>query len=138
MVCKRAYALPDQPCRYFLDFPAREAIDDTGVAVMLSTDKIKQLCPAIHFVHNLIANIGTVETGNEYAGAVEAEPFNDFLACHVIRRCGQGDAWHVGKALMQNRKLDVLRAEVVPPLRHAMRLINSEQREMRTREQIKE
>src|SRR5687768_12281897 len=104
------------------------------MAVMFSMNKSKQLLFAVHLVHDLIADVGAVETGNEEPGAIEAETLNNFLACHAIRCRRQGDAWNVRKPFMQNRKLDILRAEIVPPLRYAMRFIDGEQRKRRARQ----
>jgi hypothetical protein len=42
-------------------------------------------------------------------------------------RGGERDPRHVGEALVQHRQLPILRPEVVPPLRHAMGLVDGEQ-----------
>src|SRR6187455_3266890 len=103
---------------------------------MFRMDKSKQLHLAVHLVHDLVTNIGTIETGNENPRAIEAKALNDFFPRHAIRRRRQCDARYMGKSLMQNRKLDVFGAEVMPPLRHAVRLINGEQRKRRARQKI--
>ena len=41
-----------------------------------------------------------------------------------------------GKALVQQRQLQVLGAEVVAPLRHAVRLVDGEQRDARAAEEV--
>jgi len=43
-----------------------------------------------------------------------------------------------GKCFVQNRELDVLRPEIVPPLRHAMRFVDGEQRDLGLRQQLEE
>ncbi|MXY78314.1 MAG: Tn3 family transposase, partial [Chloroflexi bacterium] len=65
-----------------------------------------------------------VEAGDEHARVVQVQPLPDLPPRRFVRRGGEGDARHGGKALVQHRELQVLRAEVVTPLRHAMRLVD--------------
>ncbi|MNQ74351.1 hypothetical protein D3C85_891060 [compost metagenome] len=55
------------------------------------------------------------------------QALNDLLTGAHVRRGGQGDARHTGKKLGQLAQLQVFRAEVMAPLRHAMRLVDGEQ-----------
>jgi hypothetical protein len=74
-----------------------------------------------------IADVGPVEAGNEDARRVEAQAFDDFAARQVVGGGRQGDARHARPALVQDGKLDVLGAEIVAPLRDAMRFVDGEQ-----------
>jgi hypothetical protein len=70
-------------------------------------------------------------------GRSKLEMMQDLGPRQLVCRGGERDARHAGKALAQHRELQVLRAEVVPPLRHAMRLVDGDQREAAGREQVK-
>jgi len=59
--------------------------------------------------------------------AIQPEAGDDFLPRQLVGRGGQGDARHRRVALVQCRELDVFRAEVVAPLRDAMRFVNGKQ-----------
>ena len=67
--------------------------------------------------------------------AVKPEPLDDLLARQLVGGRGQRDARHVGKALGDHRQADIFRAEIVPPLRYAMRLVDGEQRDIGPAEQ---
>ena len=60
---------------------------------------------------------------------------DDLLARHLVGGSRQRDAWHVGKAFGEDGQPDIFRAEIVPPLRYAMRLVDREQRDIGLAEQ---
>ena len=60
---------------------------------------------------------------------------HDLLARALVGRRRQRDARHAGKALGENLELAIFGPEVVPPLRHAMRLVDGEQRDLVARQQ---
>ena len=49
---------------------------------------------------------------------------------------GERDARHAGKRVAQHRELQVLGPEVVAPLRHAVRLVDRKERELRAGEKL--
>jgi hypothetical protein len=57
------------------------------------------------------------------------QPLDDLGPGLRIGSGGQRDARHAGKPLVQHRQLDIFGAEVVPPLRHAVRLVDGEERD---------
>ena len=54
----------------------------------------------------------------------------DLAPRRLVGGRGQGDPRHGGEPLVQHRELQVLRAEIVTPLRYAVRLIDREQRKI--------
>ena len=76
-----------------------------------------------------VADVGAVEAAEEGARIVQAEPRCDLAPGRRIGGRGQRDPGHLGPALAQDGELQILRAEVVAPLRDAVRLVDREQRE---------
>src|SRR6266550_4135677 len=64
----------------------------------------------------------------------------DSPACRARMKSSscERDTRNTGMALGEQIELDVLRAEIVPPLRHAVRLVDGEEREPRALEQTQE
>jgi hypothetical protein len=74
-----------------------------------------------------VADVGPVEAGDEHPRVAAARSRSIDLGAGV--RVGGGrqrDARHLGKALVQDRQLQVLGPEVVAPLRYAVGLIDRE------------
>ncbi len=55
------------------------------------------------------------------------QALDDFLAGALVRRGGQRQARHLGEEFGELPQLQVFGAEIVAPLRHAMRLVDAEQ-----------
>ena len=126
MVGQGRHALGVEPGSGFVDLAARQTIDDSGRTAM-DAEKGEQLPARIVALDDGVADVWPVETGNEQARVLEAEAADDLLPCQLVRCRRQGDARNAGEALVQLRELDVLRPEVVPPLRNAMRFVDREQ-----------
>lgn len=103
---------------------------------MFGADEIEQLRARIVLLDDPIADVRPVEARHEYARVVERETVNDFVARDRIGSRRQRDARDRREALVQHRQLDVFRTEVVPPLRHAVRLVDREQPDLRAFEQL--
>ncbi len=86
----------------------------------------------------LVADVGAIEARHELARLLQRQAFDDFVAGTLIRGGGERDARHLGKALVQHHQLTVFRAEIVAPLRHAVRFVDGEQRHFGTLEQPQE
>jgi hypothetical protein len=128
VVRQRGETLGIEPGRHLVHLPARQAVDDTGLAGVALLDEAQQLFPGAAFVDaHVVADVGAVEAGDEMARVFQLQAPGDLLAGGLIRRGGEGDARHLGKALVQNGKLHVFRPEVVAPLGHAMGLVDGEQ-----------
>ncbi len=129
VVGQRGDAVADEPRRRLLHLPARQAIDDARVARMLVAQEREQLRARLGLVDDRVADVRPVEAGDEDARVVEGEARDDLGARLRVGGRGEGDARHAGEALVQHGELQVLRPEVVAPLRDAVRLVDGEERE---------
>ncbi|KAG0731573.1 hypothetical protein G6F23_015174 [Rhizopus arrhizus] len=69
-------------------------------------------------------------------GVVQRQALGDFRARVGGGGGGERNARHVGPALVQHRQAQVFRPEVVAPLRHAVRLVDGEQRDAAAFQQL--
>ncbi|MCY1232693.1 hypothetical protein D9M72_452000 [compost metagenome] len=143
VIRQRIDALPLQPCSGVLHLLARQAVDDAAVmrAVgcgVLRLDESQQLLASVVLLDDAVADIGPVEAGDENAGVVQRQPLDDLVARQRVCGCSQRDARHVRETFVQHRQLDVLRPEIMAPLRYAMRLVDGEQSDAGTLEQVEE
>jgi hypothetical protein len=91
--------------------------------------KLQQLLPRLRLLDDAVADVGPVEAGDELLGLGQAEPLDDLVAGGGIGGGGERDARDARPALMQPVELHVFGAEVVPPLRDAVGLVDGEQRD---------
>ena len=77
-----------------------------------------------------------MEAGDEDLRRLHLQRAQDVVARARIRGRGQRDARHAGELFGQAGQLAVLRAELVAPLRDAMRLVDREQRELQARQPL--
>ena len=124
------HAARAQPLRRLLDPAARQAVDDAGVSPVLVVEEPRELLARTLLRHDPVADVRAVEAGDEHAGFLQAQPLPDLPPRGLVGGRGEGDAGHGRKALVKRRELQVLRAEVVTPLRHAVRFVDREQREL--------
>ena len=89
--------------------------------------KQQQLGLATLFVPQQIADVGPIEAGEEHLALLQLQPLTNIDLGARVGGGGEGQPWHLGKALRQLIELAVFRAEIVPPLRHAMGFIDGEQ-----------
>src|SRR5690606_31235392 len=73
---------------------------------------------------------------DEVAGVLQIEAGRDLAAGRLGGGRGEGDARDVGPAFVQAGQHQVVGAEVVPPLRHAVRLVDGEQGDVPAVEQF--
>ena len=117
-----------------LDLRARQAVDDAGLT-LVAAQELEQLAPRIGLLDDPVADVRPVEARHEDARALEAELRDDLGARLRVGGGGQCDARHVRKALVQHGELRVFRAEVMAPLRHAVRLVDRVERDRARGEQ---
>src|SRR5689334_23731150 len=103
---------------------------------MLAADEIDELRAGVILLDDAIANIRAVEARDEDARSRELEPLEDLGARVRVGGRGERDARHGGKTRLQHGKLQVFRAEIVPPLRNAVRFVDREEREPARREEL--
>ena len=80
--------------------------------------------------HRPGAGIAGTDRGQEHARIVQRQAFDDFGAGAFVGGGGQRHTRHFGPAFMQHAKLAVFGTEIVTPLRHAMRFVDREQRQL--------
>jgi hypothetical protein len=135
VVGQRSDAVLGEPAGGFFNFPARLAIHDPCVALVLVADKAQQLRSRVAFLDHGVADVRPVEAADEDARCAERQAFDDVAARQPVGRCRQGDARHLRIALVQHVERQVVDAEIVAPLAHAMRLVDGEQAEQAARVQ---
>ena len=135
MVWQGLEAVLDECRRGRIDLAARQAVDDTRLAVP-AEQEVLELAPRIVLLDHAVADVRAIEAGDERLGRLETEPFDDFAPGRRIGGRGQGDPRHLRKALVQDRQLPVFGAEIVTPLRHAMRFVDREQADLGLFEQV--
>ena len=116
-------------------FPGH-AIDDARILVMLRFDEVEQLRRAIVLCRQAVADIRPVKSGAVDFPEGKPEPLDNILLRRLVSRRGEGEARNVWKFLMEDGKSQIFRAEIMAPLRDAMRLVNREERNLRARDKI--
>ena len=129
VVGHRAPALAHELLGGLLGALARQAVDDARVAVGLARRKRTSCARRVGLGRDLVADVGAIEAADEERARRRGR------AAAISRRVG-GSAVAVsamrgtcGTALAQHGELEILGAEVVAPLRDAVRLVDREQRE---------
>ena len=96
---------------------------------MLVAQEAQQLRARVVLLDDGVADVRPVEAADEGARVLQLQPHHDVGARVRVGGGGERDARHAGKALVQHAQAQVLRAEIVPPLGDAMRLVDGEQAE---------
>ena len=98
-------------------------------------DELPQSLARAHRAHfrNRVADVGTVEARDEALGVLEPQLGDDLLAGALVRGGREGNARDTGEPLGKHLELTILRTEVVPPLRDAVRLVNCEEGDVGSR-----
>jgi hypothetical protein len=117
----------DEIGRRLLDLAPRQTVDDTGVAGMLVAQEGHELLTRVGLLDDAIADVRSVEAGDELSGLLQTQAGQDLGAGRGIGGRGEGDARDLRPALVQLMELDVLGAEIMAPLGDAMGLVDREQ-----------
>ena len=131
MIRQRREALIAQECRDFFNLLARQAIDDAGIAAPLGK-KRQQLLARLLLGHDAVENVRSVEARQEALGVLQMQAFDDFFAGTFVGGGSQRDARHSREQLGQLPELQILATEVMTPLRHTVRFVDGEQRNVET------
>ena len=137
VVGHRVHSLPGQPRCRLIDLAARKAVDDARLAGVLLADESQELCARIDLVDDRVADVRPVETRDKNPRLLQGQPRSNLGAGLRIGSRRESDTRHVRKTLVQDGQLQVLRAEVVAPLRHAVRFVDREERDADSRKQVK-
>ncbi len=126
MVGQGVEALAAQEFGSLLDLAPRHAVDDAGLATM-ATQEVGQLLAGVVLLHHGVADVGAVEGADEVACFLKVQALGDLALGRRVGGGGQRDPGDLRPTLVQHGQLAVFRAEVVAPLRHAMRFVDGEQ-----------
>ena len=138
MIREGRAAFLGQPRSGFLHTAAAQAVNNAGVGWMFRGDELPELLAtalAARF-HDPVADVRTVEAGNELLCVFELQFGDDVGACALVGRRGQSDARHTGESLRQHAKLPVLGTEVMSPGRDAVGLIDGDQADAAAGQQV--
>jgi hypothetical protein len=102
---------------------------------MLGPQQPEQLAARLVLRLDPVLDVGPVEARHELAGAAQRQPRDDLRAGLLGRGGRHRDPRHRGPPLVQHGQAQVVGPEVVPPLRHAVRLVDGEQRDRAAVEQ---
>ena len=102
----------------------------------MARQQIEQLRGLAHLWCGGEVQVGPMEAGDEHLRRIHAQRLQDVGARARIGGGGQRDARHAREAIRQTRELAILRTKLVAPLRHAMRLVDREQREWQARQPL--
>ena len=128
--------LPGQEFGRLPDGAAGHAIDDAGVAGMLVLDKAQKVVARAALRHDAIEQVRPVVTGGEQRRSFEMQTLDDVATGRLVGGRGQRDQRRLRKAVFQDAERLVVAAEIVAPLRDAMRLVDREQRDLHAAEQV--
>ncbi len=129
MVGQRGDALAFQPGGGLVDLAPRLAVDDAGVARVLVVDEAQQLRAGVVLLDDGIADIRPVEAADEDARVFQLQPLDDVAPRQGIGGGGQGDPRHARIAPVQHVERQIVLAEIMAPLAHAVGLVDREQTE---------
>ena len=115
-----------QRLRQLLGAPAGPAIDDAAFALMRG-DEARDLAVGAVLRRHRQPDVGAVEPHDEAPGRVVEQARLDVVAGCGVGGGGEGDGLGAAERRPQLAELEIFRAEIVPPLRHAMRLVDGEQ-----------
>ncbi len=130
-------ALVGEPLGGLVHLVARQAVDDARLAGVFGAQQAQQLLAGAILALNAVLDVGPVKTGHIVAGAGEVQALGDFRAGARVRGGGERDARHLRELTVQQGKLQIVAAEIVTPLRHAVGLVDGEQRQRRLMQQLK-
>ena len=136
MVRQRPHPHLPKPLGGVVHALARETVHDPRVPAMARLQESPQLRPGVVLRHHRVADVGPVEAAHEERGAPQPQPLQDLAPGRPVGGRGERDSRDLGEAIVQRRELQVLGAEVVPPLRHAVRLVDREERQPGARQQL--
>src|SRR5205809_6846012 len=97
---------------------------------MFVLDESEELLARSDLFVDPIADVRAIKAGDELSGVLQMQSLDDLFPRQSIGGSGKCDPRDTRKPFGQDGKADVLRAEVVTPLRDAVGFIDSEQRQL--------
>ncbi len=103
---------------------------------MFFAQKALQLLLGLHLRQYPIANVGPIKPSYINLCPIHMQAFNDLTTGRGIGGGGQGQARHLGEALCQDGKPQIMGPKIVPPLGDAVSLIDGKQRHRQAGEKV--
>ena len=103
---------------------------------MLVLNKTVKVLARVLLGHDSIEQVRPVVAGGEQPRIVEMQPLGDIAAGRTVGRRCQGQQRGFREALFEDAERLIVAAEIVAPLRDAMRLVDREQRDPAAPQQI--
>ncbi len=132
----RAAGLRRQLLRELLHALAGLGIDNAGAGIF--GDDVDDLPRRVFARHDMVADVRPVKAGDDQPVLRNPQLFQNIGAGMRVGRGGKRQARHLRKAIEQRTEQPVIGAEIMPPFRNAMRLVDCEQAERRLRQQVAE
>lgn len=130
----RETLITEEGCR-FVDLLARQAVHNARVAAALAKEG-HQLLARRFLGYDAIEDVRPVKARQEALGALQVQALDNLFAGAHIGGGGQRNARHMREQLGQLPQLQVFGAEIVAPLRHAVRLVDGKQRDVQIAQEI--
>ena len=135
MIGQGRYALFVQELGRCLHLGPRKAIDDPARS-LVALEKIEQLTARIGTLDDGVSDIGTIKARYELFRGLQPQPLDDVGARRGVGGGGKSDAWHMRKQFAQPDQFAIFGPEIMPPLAHAMGLVDGKQRDLDTGERF--
>jgi len=91
--------------------------------------ELQELAAHLGLGMDQVADVGAIEPADELPGLEELQALQDVGPGGLVGRGCQGYPWNIRETAVQLGQLQVLRAEVVAPLRDAVGLVDGDQRD---------
>ncbi len=130
VIGERVDSFTAQERRELLGRFARAAIDDAAVAAMRG-DEAQELAAAVAARAHGETQVRPVEAVDEQLGRACEQPGGDIAARRLVGGRGEGDGLGDAERVAKRCEVHVIGAEVVAPLRDAVRLVDREHRGLR-------
>ena len=136
MIGERSTPARAQPGRGLLGRATRQAVDDPRIGRMFGGEKTPQLLQRALLRDDAVEQVRPVIPRGENPRFRQSQLSDDVAPRRAVRGRGQRHHRHSRKALFEDRELLVLLAEIVSPLRNAVRLVDGEKGEASVRQQL--
>jgi hypothetical protein len=93
----------------------------------VSVEPVEELAGGVRFRPHSQKQVRAVERAHENPWVADEQPLGDFRPCRLVRSRGHGDHLDATERFRDLAQAQILRAEIVTPLRDAMRLVNGEE-----------
>ena len=136
MIGQRSTPARAQPSRGLLGRASRETVNDSSIGRMFRGEKMPQLLQRALLRDDAVEQVRSVVPRGENPRFRQPQLCDDVAPRRAVRGRGQRHDGHPWEALFEDRELLVLLAEIVPPLRDAVRLVNGKKGEASVRQQL--